>query len=239
MMLNELQIDRVATWVETQKLRHAGLREELLDHICCAIEADMETGSSFGAAYEAAIGRFGSKGLKQVERQTIFLLTYQSRLMKLITAAPGMLAISFLLVSYSGVSQAIPAISPLAGDIEITSAFGMRMHPQLKERRMHTGVDFRADMGTEVLATADGKILIAGVDPEREAFGIMVLIEHQDGYQTMYAHLSAVTVEAGQTVSGGELIGKVGSSGYSLGPHLHYEVIQNGERLNPSAYIPQ
>ena len=104
---------------------------------------------------------------------------------------------------------------------------------------MHQGVDFRAETGTEVQATADGTVMIAGVDPEREAYGIMVLIEHADGYQTMYAHLSEADVEVGAHVRQGDLIGKVGSTGLSFGPHLHYEVNLNGQRVNPQEYFPQ
>lgn len=238
-LLTNQQLEQVATWLHQQGMSHEELEAELLDHLCTSIEHQMEEGECFEKAFELSVGGFGDKGVVDVEVQTIHLLTYHSRLMKRITMAAGMLTISFLLITFSGFSQAIPSLSPLDGDMKVTSPFGMRTHPRTNERKMHLGVDFRADIGDEVKATADGTVLIAGVDPEREAYGIIVLLEHADGYQTMYAHLSEVTVEAGSTVSQGDQVGKVGNSGLSFGPHLHYEVNLNGRRVNPQEYIPQ
>lgn len=239
MLLTNQQLEQVATWLHQQGMSHEELEAELLDHLCTSIEHQMEEGVCFEKAFELSVGGFGDKGVIDVEVQTIHLLTYHSRLMKFITMAAGMLTISFLLITFTGFSQSVPSLSPLDGDIVVTSPFGMRTHPRTKKRQMHQGVDFRAETGTEVQATADGTVMIAGVDPEREAYGIMVLIEHADGYQTMYAHLSEADVEVGAHVRQGDLIGKVGSTGLSFGPHLHYEVNLNGQRVNPQEYFPQ
>lgn len=238
-LLSDPQLQQVAAWMNTQKMSHEELEEELLDHICTSIEHMMEAGDSFEDAFESTLGGFGEAGLKGVEDATIHLLTYQSTLMKRITMAAGMLTISFLLITFPGFTQSIPSLSPLDTDIEITSAFGMRVHPKTKKRQMHRGVDFRAETGTEVMATADGTILIAGVDPDRPAYGIMIQIKHAEGYTTMYAHLSEVTVETGEVVEQGTVVGKVGSTGQSMGPHLHYEVKHNGSVVNPEEFIPQ
>lgn len=238
-LLSDPQLEQVAGWMSDQNMSHEELEEELLDHICTSIEHMMEAGRSFEESFDTTVGGFGDAGMKGVEDATIHLLTYQSTLMKRITMAAGMLTISFLLITFSGFTQSIPSLSPLAGDIEVTSAFGMRTHPKTKKRQMHRGVDFRADIGTEVVATANGKILIAGVDPERPAYGIMILMEHADGYTTMFAHLSEVTVAAGAVVEQGTVVGKVGSTGQSLGPHLHYEVMHNDTVVNPEEFIPQ
>lgn len=238
-LLSDQQLEQVASWMNAQNMSHQELEEELLDHICTSIEHMMEEGLSFEDAFGTTVGGFGDAGLKGVEDATIHLLTYQSTLMKRITMAAGMLTISFLLITFSGFTQSVPNLSPIVGDIEITSAFGMRTHPKTKKRQMHRGVDFRADLGTEVVATANGRVLIAGVDPERPAYGIMILMEHSDGYTTMFAHLSEVTVEVGAVVEQGSVVGKVGNTGMSMGPHLHYEVMHNDTVVDPAEFIPQ
>lgn len=134
---------------------------------------------------------------------------------------------------------AMPAIMPLKkNQCKLVSGFGSRYHPILHYRRMHTGVDLTARKGTPVYATADGKVTTAGRGgKELSGYGVCVVINHGYGYQTLYAHLSDVTVKSGKQVKRGELIGHVGSTGLSSGPHLHYEVIQNGKKVNPVYYF--
>ena len=130
----------------------------------------------------------------------------------------------------------IPAIIPLErGTQRVVSGFGYRIHPIYKTMRMHSGVDFSAPTGTPIYATGDGTITKAGRN--RHGYGIMVRIDHGYGYQTLYAHMSKVNVRAGQKVQRGEVIGFVGSTGVSAGPHLHYEVIRNGRKVNPISYF--
>jgi len=124
----------------------------------------------------------------------------------------------------------IPAIRPIKGMYNVTSGFGMRIHPILKTRRPHTGVDITAPRGTPVYATADG---VVSRKQAQSGYGISVIIEHGYSYETLYAHLSKRVVKPGQKVKRGELIGYVGSTGFSLGPHLHYEVWRNGNPVNP------
>lgn len=129
---------------------------------------------------------------------------------------------------------AIPAIRPIKNMHNITSGFGMRYHPILKMLRPHTGIDITAPKGTPVYATADG---IVSSEKAQMGYGTTVIINHGYSYQTLYGHLSKRVVKAGQRVKRGELIGYVGSTGLSLGSHLHYEVLKSGTPVNPVFYF--
>ncbi len=129
---------------------------------------------------------------------------------------------------------AMPAIMPIKkNECSLVSGFGMRYHPILHYRRMHTGIDLTAQRGTQVYATADGTVQTAGRGAELGGYGVVVVINHGYGFKTLYGHLMEATVRPGQQVKRGDPIGKVGSTGLSTGYHLHYEVIQNGEKVNP------
>ncbi|MCB0737356.1 MAG: M23 family metallopeptidase [Bacteroidetes bacterium] len=129
-----------------------------------------------------------------------------------------------------------PAIMPLSNQdlTRFSSGFGYRMHPILKIWKMHEGVDFTAPIGTEIYATGDGKIEKAKYG---RGFGRHVIIDHGYGYKTIYAHMSKISVRRGQTIKRGELIGLVGNTGSSTGPHLHYEVLKNGRKVDPIYYF--
>ncbi|MBO4481501.1 MAG: peptidoglycan DD-metalloendopeptidase family protein [Bacteroidales bacterium] len=129
---------------------------------------------------------------------------------------------------------AIPAIRPLKNMTHISSGFGRRYHPILKILRPHTGIDIAAPKGTPVYATADG---VVSRESPGSGYGIAVVINHGYSYKTLYAHLTKKAVRAGQRVKRGDVIGYVGSTGLSFGPHLHYEVIKNGVPVNPVHYF--
>lgn len=126
-----------------------------------------------------------------------------------------------------------PSILPVEADV--ISGFGMRMHPILRFQRLHAGLDFRAPIGTKVFATADGVVEFAGV--KKNGYGIHVDISHGFGFSTKYAHLSEVKVREGQKVKRGDVIGMTGNTGLSKGPHLHYEIIKGGKKINPIDYF--
>lgn len=129
-----------------------------------------------------------------------------------------------------------PELHPL-GDykyLRTTSTYGMRKDPVTKEDKMHKGVDFSAKTGTPVIATASGAV--EKVEFMKGGYGKYIQIKHDDQYQTLYAQLSEMNVQVGDKVEKGQLIGKVGNTGHSTGPHLHYEVIKAGEKVDPKDY---
>ena len=116
----------------------------------------------------------------------------------------------------------------------VGSVFGMRLHPIFHVWRMHTGWDFHAGYGESIRAVAAGTVVSAGW---QGGYGQVVVISHGGGLSTLYAHQSKMLVGAGQKVVKGQVIGKVGSTGYSTGPHLHFEVRVNGSPVNPGGYL--
>ena len=130
----------------------------------------------------------------------------------------------------------IPAIQPVSNKelIGIASGFGLRIHPIYKVMRMHSGIDFAAAVGTPIYATASGVVTL---DEKFDGFGKMITIDHGFGYVTRYAHMQGFLVKAGQNVTRGELIGQVGNTGLSTAPHLHYEVLLNGQQIDPVHYF--
>ena len=127
---------------------------------------------------------------------------------------------------------ATPVGAPVMG--EITSAFGYRSSPFEGGRSLHEGVDFAADPMTPVLATADGIVSYAG---PKNGYGNTVIIQHKDGIETLYAHLSRTNVAIGSTVCRGQRVGLVGMTGHTTGPHVHYEVRINGIARNPMRFV--
>ncbi len=131
--------------------------------------------------------------------------------------------------------RCIPAIQPIANkDLRRTaSGYGRRVDPVYGTTKFHEGMDFSAATGTEVYATGDGTVVEAGW---QTGFGNTIVIDHGFGYQTRYAHLNAFRTRVGKKVVRGEVIGEVGSTGKSTGPHLHYEVHVKGQAVNPVNY---
>ncbi len=133
----------------------------------------------------------------------------------------------------------IPAIQPVANkDLKRTaSGWGYRIHPIYKVRKFHYGMDFTSPVGTPVYATGDGKVVeVSGSKRARSGFGLMIKIDHDYGYETIYGHLNAFNVKRGQKIKRGDVIGYVGNTGGSTAPHLHYEVHKNGRAINPTYY---
>lgn len=127
----------------------------------------------------------------------------------------------------------IPDILPIKEGLykSISSGYGMRVHPVLKKERFHHGIDFAAALGTPVRATADGEVIEVAF--KKNTYGNMVRIKHDNGVETLYAQLQDYTVQEGQKVQRGEMVGHVGNSGRSTAPHLHYEVRVDGRTVNP------
>ena len=128
----------------------------------------------------------------------------------------------------------VPYRKPVIGEVEFTSGFGVRSDPFLGRPAMHTGLDFRAQMGDPVRATANGKVASSGW---AGGYGRMVEIDHGNGLSTRYGHLSEISVKVGDIIKIGQVIGAVGSTGRSTGPHLHYETRIDGDAVDPQKFL--
>jgi murein DD-endopeptidase MepM/ murein hydrolase activator NlpD len=132
--------------------------------------------------------------------------------------------------------NAIPAIQPVSNEdlTRMASGYGYRLDPFYRTSSFHSGMDFTADIGTEVFATGDG--VVQKTSNDGWGYGNHVILDHGFGYTTVYGHLSKIVVSPGQIVKRGQLIGHVGNTGRSTGPHLHYEVRRGGNPLNPAFF---
>jgi murein DD-endopeptidase MepM/ murein hydrolase activator NlpD len=128
----------------------------------------------------------------------------------------------------------VPYRKPVVGEVEFTSGFGVRSDPFLGRPAMHTGLDFRAATGDPARVTANGKVVSAGWSG---GYGRMVEVDHGNGLSTRYGHLSEINVKVGEIVRIGQVIGLVGSTGRSTGPHLHYETRIDGEAVDPQKFL--
>ena len=133
----------------------------------------------------------------------------------------------------------IPSIKPIREDklkrnIHRLSGYGYRIHPIHGVRKFHYGIDFTAPKGTDIIASGNGKVI--RVENKKGGYGKNIIIDHGYGYQTLYGHLSQIDVKKGDKVTRGQIIGKVGTTGTSTAPHLHYEVKINGKSVNPIDY---
>jgi murein DD-endopeptidase MepM/ murein hydrolase activator NlpD len=129
---------------------------------------------------------------------------------------------------------AVPLRKPISGDVDLSSGFGVRSDPFLGRPAMHSGLDFRSESGEPVRATANGTVETAGWNG---GYGKMVEIDHGNGFSTRYAHLSEIDVKVGQSVKTGQIVGRVGSTGRSTGPHLHYETRIDGDAVDPQKFL--
>lgn len=130
--------------------------------------------------------------------------------------------------------SAVPVRKPIFGEIDLSSGFGVRSDPFLGRPAMHTGLDFRSSTGEPVRVTANGKVETAGWSG---GYGKMVEVDHGNGFSTRYGHLSEIDVKVGQQVKIGQVIGRVGSTGRSTGPHLHYETRIDGDAVDPQKFL--
>ena len=130
--------------------------------------------------------------------------------------------------------NAVPLRKPVEGEIETSSSFGVRVDPFLGKPAMHTGIDFRGENGEGIRVTAAGTVVSAGWSG---GYGRMVEVDHGNGLSTRYGHLSEIDVHVGQVVKTGQVVGRMGSTGRSTGPHLHYETRIDGEAVDPQRFL--
>lgn len=147
----------------------------------------------------------------------------------------GIAGIASIIKGYPEIYRQIPHAHPLGRqDYRLTSGFGYRTHPISQIRKLHAGIDLASDYANKVHATANGEVIFAGT---QAGYGKLVIIEHSNGFQTYYAHLTYIYSKVGEKVKSGNVVGFVGSTGQSTGNHLHYEIRKDGVPINPMPFI--
>lgn len=232
--LTEAQIKVVEKAIAAQ-CSQSVLVNELLDHTCCAIEAYLEEGYSFELALGIALSNFGGQEMKNISKQVNRTHTYHRLKQQPLGWLTPLMAVGLLFIVVNVGAKDRPDRKPTEEDFRISSSFGKRMHPILKEELMHQGIDIVTPIGTPIVATADG--VVEKVLNWPNAYGIFVTIRHDDEFQTVYAQLSEAKVKVGDNVAKGQVIALSGNSGKSTAPHLHYEVIHDGKNVDPALYF--
>lgn len=256
--LDETQLLELAKYLKNSSRQYPPLQEELLDHLACIIEEKMATGVDFSTAKAQALECFTKDEVKKTEGQTLYFVHTKPVLMKVFTFFGLVFALGLATLPFGKTEDPLPEpiaekpqnpffieyvpsleppdISPLDGQPKVSSGYGQRIHPVLKKKMLHRGIDFKAPMGTPIVATADGVIEFAD---EEKQYGLKIIIQHDGEYKSLYAHMSEIKVKAGDKVKKGTVIGLVGNSGASTAPHLHYEIIKAGKPVNPADYLPK
>jgi hypothetical protein len=171
---------------------------------------------------------FASTDLVKETRARLDRLTRQ-----LVVQSKSLDEVASMVLLKQDMLASIPSIQPVANEDLTNTAggFGWRIHPIHKISKFHAGMDFTAKTGTPIYATGDGKVVFA--EYATNGYGMHVVIDHGYDYQTLYAHMSKLQVKKGQQVKRGDVIGLIGNTGLSAGPHLHYEVHKGGEPVDP------
>lgn len=195
--------------------------------------ANADISAPLRAAQAAKPAAGGEEQFKQLFSSWQAIEKQQAPTANLAAASRTVPAASFGAKPFAPTGVSIPSRIPVER-VNLTSDYGMRVHPVLGGRRAHKGIDLAAPVGTPIYATADG---IVGRADWFSSYGLYVAIEHGGNLETRYGHMSRLNVAAGQQVRKGDIIGFVGTTGRSTGPHLHYEVRVAGEAVNPLPYL--
>jgi len=229
-------IERIQELIELSGVTDSSFVEELTDHYLAEIETTVASGVSQLSATRSVYQRIAQTSFGTDDKKSKYKV--------------GGLILAFLVILaslwYSNCSKQVEACHeadiemaqllppdgwPIKnGENHITSGFGMRFHPIMKVSKLHQGIDIKAPMYTPVYSTGSGSILEIGYSVSA---GNYVVIKHNDKYSSRYNHLGSVIIEEGQCIAEGTLIGKVGNSGMSIAPHLHYEIREEGELIDP------
>jgi murein DD-endopeptidase MepM/ murein hydrolase activator NlpD len=190
-------------------------------------------------AEQRVVVRQAQKYKRKVERRLVQLKREQERLAAAAAKAAREEAARAARAGAGAPAMAIPSgglLWPVAAGGRMSSPVGPRIHPVFGYRSCHTGQDIAAPTGTPVRASADGRVITSG---SGGAYGNSIMLVHSGGLTTFYAHLAAKSVQVGQEVKAGDQVGTVGSTGWSTGPHLHYETRMNGTAYDPMGWFGQ
>ncbi len=232
---------------EDLKENYSILEKRLQEINSQVVELENRDNEVYRAIFESSPIPDSARQKKMAEKQEVQLIQSMSKT-ELVQSIQSQLNRLSLLTAYQNVSYneiddmlknkqkllaAIPAIQPVSNKslTRIASGFGTRIDPVYKVAKFHAGLDFAAPQGTPIYATADGRVTEA--DFNAGGYGNHVVINHGFGYETLYGHMYRIKARVGQEVKRGEVIGYVGSTGKSTGPHCHYEVHKNGHPIDP------
>lgn len=223
--------------------------EELTDHYLSHIEGEVKRGINLQKAIRETfqdIANIDASLFKLDEKKhdrkglLFFLLTFIGIAFYLSYPTQNTVNKNNISPNIDNIKEEVSSISPPSGmpilqlELKVSSEFGMRLNPFRQQKESHKGIDIRAKVGTEVLSAGQGIVKEAGY---REKSGNYIIIQHPGNYITKYYHLSHIEVAKNEKVDEGQLIGKVGNSGLSMMPHLHFEVLKNEVPVNPRNYI--
>ncbi len=195
------------------------------------IPADVRRAGYGGSNRYKDLEDYASSDMIIATRQRLDLLTKQ-----LYVQSVSLDEVAALTLRKQEMLASIPSVQPIPTDhTQVSSGYGSRLHPIHKIVKMHAGMDFTSPVGTEIHATGDGVVDFA--DYATNGYGIHVVIDHGFDYKTLYAHMDRLNVRKGQRVKRGDVIGVVGNTGLSAGPHLHYEVNKNNEPIDPANFF--
>jgi len=237
MKLTELQIIYINDQLKKMGLEYAPLKEEILDHFCCNVEDELSKGLTFMEAYKlVSQASFDEYQIKKVQTDTLMITSKKTRFMKFTSSLAASITALLAIILFTNASEA-PSIKPFKEKegIRMSSPFGERVHPIKKKNMHHNGVDFAMPMNTPILASADGEVV--DISYSDTGYGNKIVVKHDEVYSSIYAQLASVVVEQGQPIKQGEVIAYSGSSGSSTAPHLHYEVLKDGNPVNPEKFF--
>lgn len=211
-------------------IKNQDLLEEMTDHYLTSYESYLETSHSKDEALQKTLGQINNLSGKELNRK-IFMINHKN-----IISMSSLLFTFLLSVFYFTSFNASETFDPpLAWPLDISlhkvsSEYGLRIHPIHKNKKLHTGIDIRANYGQQVLATGNGTVIKSAYD---DTHGHYIIIKHDDIYKSRFNHLAERLVDVNDKVAIGQVIAKVGSTGMSTAPHLHYEILKYDKAINP------
>ncbi|MEO0743438.1 MAG: M23 family metallopeptidase [Bacteroidota bacterium] len=234
--LTDAQVAHIVADLKRRGLLYVPLLDDLVDHVCCLTETRLAHGDPFEDAYAAALADFGgTRGLRRVQRRARSAASPHTTLLRRMTyASSAFVALLFVALSFNASAQQ-PSALPFAKEhlVRVSAEFGQVGKIWRTTQQVHRGVDFVVPEGTPIYATGPGTVELRD---EPQSYGLNIVLTHSETYTSRYSHLSRFAVEDGQAVEQGDLIGYAGNTGRSTGPHLHYEVLRDGEPVDPSGY---
>lgn len=244
----QAKVERLETFIETESEQTLGELQDVLGNLqkrdayvhrmifgMDPIDENIWNGGTGGHDHYGEFDHYGKSGEIMADiKSRIDRLKHQVNLQ-----SKSLDTIVVLAKDKESLLATMPTIKPVRSDLlnrdlSLLSGFGPRLHPVFKVMRMHNGIDFSAKIGTPIIASGDGKVTRAG---RAGGFGNLVVIEHGNGYETYYGHMSKIEVKVGDDVERGQQIGQVGSTGTSTAPHCHYEVHFHGKPVNPLSFV--